>query len=75
MPRWDEVVVRFHDCCRLCSFHHGSVFAKARGAVTAGAMKESLLRCFDIGFFAQPNLQSRLLDGTGERKRQCPRQS
>ena len=65
----------FHDCSRLCSFHHRSIFATARGAVTSGAMKQSLLRCFDIGFFAQPNLQSRLLDGASKRKRQRPRQS
>src|ERR1035441_8688340 len=74
-PRLDEVVLVSMIFFCLCLFHFGSVFATARSAVASGAMKQSLLRCFDIGFFAQPNLQSRLLDGASKRKRQRPRQS
>src|ERR1700722_18660583 len=49
--------------CFSCLFHRGSVFATTCGAVTFGAMKESLLRGFHVGFFALPEFQSRLLDG------------
>jgi hypothetical protein len=38
-------------------------------------MIQSLLCLQQIGVFASPNLQSRLLDGAGKRKRQSPRQA
>jgi hypothetical protein len=50
------------------SFHDGRVFAPTCGAIAFGTMQQGLLRPFDVGGFAPPNLQSRLLDGAGKRK-------
>ena len=57
------------------SFHRGAVFAAARSPVAPGSMIQSLLRRQHVGLLAVPDLQSRLLDGAGKRKRQRPRQS
>jgi len=59
-------------CC--CLFCRGRVFATACAAIAFGAMKQGLLRGFDVGPLATPNFQSRLLDGAGKRKRQGPGQ-
>ena len=67
-------------CCsmQLCwnwYLHRGTVFATAGSPIARGSMIESLLCRQHVGFLALPNLQSRLLDGAGKRKRQRPRQS
>jgi hypothetical protein len=63
-------------CCHAhIRIHRGIVFATARCAVAPGAMIQSLLCRQHMSLFALPNLQSRLLDGAGKRKRQRPRQS
>src|ERR1035437_9944897 len=61
---------KFIDISCSCPFPRDSVFALARGTVASGAMKERLLSRFHVRLFAVPNLQSRLLDGAGKRKRQ-----
>src|SRR5271154_6527644 len=38
--------------CFLFPFHCGGIFATARGAVALGAMKQGLLRGFDVGVLA-----------------------
>src|ERR1035437_8974918 len=58
-----------------CPFHRGIVFATARSPVASGSMNQSLLCRQNVGLLALPNLQSRLLDGAGKRKRQRPRRS
>jgi len=45
------------------------------GAPPNCTMKQRLLGRRHVGFLSMPNLQSRLLDGPGKRKRQRPRQS
>jgi hypothetical protein len=51
------------------------VFATARSPIAFGSMIQNLLCRRNIGLLALPNLQSRLLDGAGKRKRQGPRHS
>jgi hypothetical protein len=53
----------------------GVVFATSRSPVAPGAMVEGLLCCLYIVLVAMPYLESRLLDGTPKRKRQCPGES
>jgi hypothetical protein len=55
--------------------HRGAVFATARSPVALGPVIESLLCRQHLGRITSPNLQSRLLDGAGKRKRQRPRQT
>ena len=62
-------------CTGNCYLHRGIVFATARSPVARGSMIESLLCRQHVSLLALPNLQSRLLDGAGKRKRQRPRQS
>src|SRR5664279_3379143 len=57
-----------------CLFHRGVVFAAPCSPVAVGAMIKRLLSRLDVRLLTSPNLQSRLLDGTCERKRQRPRQ-
>jgi len=70
---------KFGEWCMLvvmsCPFHHGSIFAAARSLIAPGSMIQSLLCRRHAGLVALPNLQSRLLDGAGKRKRQRSRQA
>ena len=56
-------------------FHRGIVCATARRQVAPGSMMQSLLCRQHVDLLTLPNLQCRLLDGAGKRKRQRPRQS
>ena len=47
-------------------FHGGIVLTAARSPVALRSMLERLLCRRDVGLFAMPNLQSRLLDGAGK---------
>ena len=67
--------LRDTSCHAHVFIRRGIVFATTRCAVAPGAMIQSLLCRQDVGLLTLPNLQSRLLDGAGKRKRQCPRQS
>src|SRR6185437_1802092 len=63
-------------CCRTRIVIHCSiVFAATRGPVAPGSMIQNSLCRQHIGLLTLPNLQRRLFDGAGKRKRQRPRQS
>ena len=56
-----------------CLFHRSTILATQCRPVASGSMQQSLLRCWDIGVPAMPDIQSRVLDSTGKRESECPR--
>jgi len=70
---WQIIRHAAHSPCYLSPSQH--CIRHGAPPVASGSMNQSLLCRRHVGLFTFPNLQSRLLDGAGKRKRQRPGQS